>query len=195
MQGHFGLFRRLLGQGILGGKKTACDNNTKNVLIESAYFSPASIIKSGRKLNIQSDARYRFERGIDPNSVLEGLQVATDLILKICGGEASKFTITGKNSQKSRFINFEIDNFENLIGIPISINEAQKILISLGFICKKGKKDLKVKIPSWRPDINQDVDIIEELIRIKGFKNIKLVAPERNRENETLNFSIGKSVT
>ena len=75
-----------------------------------------------------------------------------------------------------------------MIGIPISINEAQKILTSLGFICKKGKKSLKVEIPSWRPDINQDVDIIEELIRIKGFKNIKLVVPEKSRENETLNF-------
>ena len=110
------------------------------------------------------------------------------MILKICGGQASKFTITGKNSQKNKIINFEIDNFENLIGIPISINEAQKILTSLGFICKKGKKSLKIEIPSWRPDINQDVDIIEELIRIKGFKNIKLVVPEKSRENETLNF-------
>ena len=108
--------------------------------------------------------------------------------MKICGGEASKFTITGKNSQKNKIINFDIDNFENLIGIPISLNDTQKILISLGFVCKKGKKNLKVEIPSWRPDINQDVDIIEELIRIKGFKNIKLVTPERIRESETLNF-------
>ena len=110
------------------------------------------------------------------------------MILKICGGQASKFIITGKNSQKNKTIKFEIDNFENLIGIPISINEAQKILISLGFICKKGKKDLKVEIPSWRPDIEQDVDLIEELIRIKGFKNIRLFAPERKRDSETLNF-------
>ena len=114
--------------------------------------------------------------------MLDGLQVATELILKICGGEASKFTIIGKNSQRNKIINFEIDNFEHLIGIPISVNQAKKILISLGFICKKGKNNLKVEIPSWRPDINQDVDIIEELIRIKGFKNIKLVAPERIRK-------------
>ncbi len=75
-----------------------------------------------------------------------------------------------------------------MIGIPISINEAQKILISLGFICKKGKKDFKIEIPSWRPDVVQDVDLIEELIRIKGFNNIKLISPEKKRENETLNF-------
>ena len=174
--------------GIIGGTKTSTEFETKNILLESAYFLPSSIRKTSRELAINTDAKYRFERGIDPNSVLEGLEVATELILKICGGRASKFIITGKNSQKNRIIKFEIDNFENLIGIPISINEAQKILISLGFICKKGKKDLKVKIPSWRPDIYQDVDLIEELIRIKGFKNIKLISPEKKREKETLNF-------
>ena len=174
--------------GIIGGTKTSTEVNTKNILLESAYFLPSSIRKTSRELAINTDAKYRFERGIDPNSVIEGLQVATELILNICGGQASKFIVTGKNSQKNKIIKFEIDNFENLIGIPISIQEAQKILVSLGFICKKGKKDLKVEIPSWRPDIKQDVDLIEELIRIKGFKNIKLISPERQRENETLNF-------
>ena len=101
------------------------------------------------------------------------------MILKICGGQASKFVITGKNLQK-KIIKFDINNFENLIGISISINEAQKILNSLGLNCKKGKKVLSVEIPSWRPDINQDVDLIEELIRIKGF-NIKLVTPKKKR--------------
>ncbi len=174
--------------GIIGGTKTSTEFDTKNILLESAYFLPSSIRKTSRELAINTDAKYRFERGIDPNSVLEGLQVATDLILKICGGQASKFSITGKNSQKSKIIKFEIDKFENLIGIPLSVNEAQKILISLGFNCKKGKKDIKVEIPTWRPDINQDVDLVEELIRIKGFKNIKLISPERKRENETLDF-------
>jgi len=174
--------------GIIGGTKTSTELETKNVLLESAYFLPSSIRKTSRELTIDTDAKYRFERGIDPSSVLEGLEVATELILKICGGQASKFIITGKNSQKNKFIKFQVENFENLIGIPISISEANKILTSLGFICKKGKKDLKVEIPSWRPDINQDVDLIEELIRIKGFKNIKLITPERKRDNETLNF-------
>ncbi len=175
--------------GIIGGTKTSTEFHTKNILLESAYFLPSSIRKTSRELAINTDAKYRFERGIDPNSVFEGLQVATELILKICGGQASKFKITGKNSKKNKILKFEINNFENLIGIPISIIEAQKILISLGFSCKKGKKNLTVEVPSWRPDINQDVDIIEELIRIKGFKNIKLIAPEKNREYETLNFN------
>ena len=174
--------------GIIGGTKTSTEFDTKNILLESAYFLPSSIRKTSRELGINTDAKYRFERGIDPNSILEGLQFATELILKICGGQASKFLIVGKNSQKNKVIKFEIDSFEDLIGIPISINEAQKILASLGFICKKKKKTLTVEIPSWRPDIKQDVDLIEELIRIKGFKNIKLITPERKRENETLNF-------
>ncbi len=174
--------------GIIGGMKTSTEFDTKNILLESAYFLPSSIRKTSRELNIDTDAKYRFERGIDPNSISVGLEVATELILRICGGQASKFIITGKKPQKNKIIKFDINNFENLIGIPISINEAQKILTSLGFNCKKGKKDLSVEIPSWRPDVNQDVDIIEELIRIKGFNNIKLVNPERKRENETLNF-------
>ena len=174
--------------GIIGGKKTSTEFETKNILLESAYFLPSSIRKTAKELNINTDAKYRFERGIDPNSILEGLETATELILKICGGQASKFTFTGKKIQKNKTINFEIEKFENLIGIPISINETIKILTSLQFKCKKIKKTLKVEVPSWRPDINQEVDLIEELIRIKGFNNIKLIEPERKREKETLNF-------
>ncbi len=174
--------------GIIGGTKTSTEFETKNILLESAYFLPASIRKTARDLTIETDAKHRFERGIDPNSITEGLEIASELIVRICGGQASKFIITGKSFKKNDIIKFEIDKFENLIGIPITVNEAQKILLSLGFNCKKGKKDLKVEIPSWRPDINQDVDLIEELIRIKGFKNIKLIEPERKREQETLNF-------
>ena len=175
--------------GIIGGTKTSTEFDTKNILLESAYFHPSSIRKTARELTINTDAKYRFERGIDPNSIIEGLQRATELITRICGGQASKFVITGKNLQKNKILKFQTDSFENLIGIPISISEAQKIFLSLGFNCKKGNKDLLIEIPSWRPDITQNVDLIEELIRIKGYKNIKLITPERRREKETLNFS------
>ena len=175
--------------GIIGGTKTSTEFDTKNILLESAYFLPSSIRKTAKELTINTDAKYRFERGIDPNSIIEGLQRATELITKICGGQASKFVITGKNLQKNKILKFQTDSFENLIGIPISIYEAQKIFLSLGFNCKKGKKDLLIEVPSWRPDITQNVDLIEELIRIKGYKNIKLITPERRREKETLNFS------
>ena len=174
--------------GIIGGTKTSTELDTKNILLESAYFLPASIRKTARELSINTDAKFRFERGIDPNSIVEGLQLATELITKICGGKASKFIITGKNSQKNKNIKFDVEKFEKLIGIPININEAQKIFLSLGFKCKKEKKYLLVEIPSWRPDIIQDADLIEELIRIKGFKNIKLIEPAKKRENDTLNF-------
>ncbi len=174
--------------GIIGGTKTSTEFDTKNILLESAYFLPSSIRKTARELNINTDAKYRFERGIDANSVKEGLEVAAELIIKICGGSASKFVITGKVPQKNKFINFNIEKFKNLIGISISISEADKILSSLGFKVKKTKKSLKVEIPSWRPDILQEVDLIEELIRIKGFNNIQVIEPEKRRVKETLNF-------
>ena len=174
--------------GIIGGASTSTEIETKNILLEAAYFLPASIRKTARDLNINTDAKYRFERGIDPNSIKDGLELAVELIVKICGGEASKFIITGKPSQSNKIIKFEIAKFEKLIGIPITVNEADKILSSLGFKCKKGKKDLKIEVPTWRPDVNLDEDIIEELIRIKGFNKIKLIKPEKNRFKETLNF-------
>ena len=174
--------------GIIGGTKTSTEFDTKDILLESAYFLPSSIRKTARELNINTDAKYRFERGIDPNSVKEGLEVAAELIIKICGGSVSKFVITGKVPQKNKFINFNIEKFKDLIGISISISEADKILSSLGFKVKKTKKSLKVEIPSWRPDILQEVDLIEELIRIKGFNNIQVIEPEKKRVKETLNF-------
>ena len=129
--------------GIIGGATTSTELNTKNILLEAAYFLPSSIRKTARELNINTDAKYRFERGIDPNSIQEGLELATELILKICGGEASKFVVTGQSTQVNKIIKFEIEKFEKLIGIPITISETNKILSSLGFKCKKEKKYLK----------------------------------------------------
>ena len=174
--------------GIIGGTTTSTELGTKNILLEAAYFSPSSIRKTARLLNINTDAKYRFERGIDPNSIREGLELATELILKICGGEASKFQITGKANQKNKIINFQVEKFEKLIGISITANEIYKILSSLGFKCKKSQKIIKVEVPSWRPDVILDEDLIEELIRIKGFNNIKLIEPSKNRTQDTLNF-------
>ncbi|PDH19201.1 MAG: phenylalanine--tRNA ligase subunit beta [Pelagibacterales bacterium MED-G43] len=174
--------------GIIGGTSTSTELDTKNILLEAAYFSPSSIRKTARILNINTDAKYRFERGIDPNSIQEGLELATELILKICGGEASKFQITGKMNQKNKIINFQVKKFEKLIGISITANEIDKILSSLGFKCKKNQKAIKVEVPSWRPDVSLDEDLIEELIRIKGFNNIKLIKPSKNRTQDTLNF-------
>ena len=174
--------------GIIGGTRSGTEFETKNILLESAYFHPTSVRKTGSILAIDTDAKYRFERGIDPNSVKEGLEVATNLIVKICGGEASKFSIAGKSQLKNRIIEIDSNKFKRIIGISISINETKKILNSLGFKIKTSKNKIKIEIPTWRPDIHQDVDIVEELIRIKGFDKISLIHPERIRSKETLSF-------
>ena len=175
--------------GIIGGNSTSTDLNTKNILLESAYFLPFSIRKTSRELNINTDAKYRFERGIDPNSIKEGLDLAVTLIIKICGGSASKFSIAGPSTQKNKIVTLDIEKFKRIIGITITNKEANKILISLGCKIKNRKNTLKVEVPTWRPDIIQDVDLIEELIRIKGFDKIALIEPEKKRNKDTLNFS------
>ena len=175
--------------GIIGGSSTSIELDTKNILLESAYFLPASIRKTSRVLNINTDAKYRFERGIDPNSIKEGLELAVALIVKICGGSASKFSIAGSAVQKNKTITLDVEKFKKIIGISISNLEANKILTSLGCKIKNSKKILKVEIPTWRPDIIQDIDLIEELIRIKGFDKIGLIEPEKKRSRDTLNFS------
>jgi phenylalanyl-tRNA synthetase beta chain len=175
--------------GIIGGVTTSVELDTKNILLESAYFLPASIRKTSRILNINTDAKYRFERGIDPNSTIEGLKFAVALIVKICGGSPSKFSVVGSAIQKDKTITLDLEKFKKIIGITISNVEANKILTSLGCKIKNGKKILKVEAPSWRPDITQDIDLIEELIRIKGFDKIELIEPEKKRSKDTLDFS------
>ena len=174
--------------GVIGGTKSGTEINTQNILLESAYFLPSSIRKTSKMLGLETDAKYRFERGIDPNSIIDGLKIATDLILKICGGEASKFNVSGKKEYKNKSIDLELEKFKKTIGFAITESETKKILNSLGFSTKTGKKNLKVLIPTWRPDVNQEIDLIEELIRIKGFDKINLVEPEKVRNKETLNF-------
>ena len=174
--------------GIIGGTRSGTEFETKNILLESAYFYPSSIRKTANLLEIDTDAKFRFERGIDPNSIKEGLELATDLIIKICGGEASKFSVVGKTNVKNRVIEIDNNKFKKIIGIPISSNETKKILNSLGFKTKVSSKHFKIEIPSWRPDVSEDIDIIEELIRIKGFDKISLIHPEKERSKETLNF-------
>jgi len=174
--------------GIIGGTRSGTEFETKNILLEAAYFYPSSVRKTGNILDIDTDAKYRFERGIDPNSIKEGLELATDLIIKICGGKASKFSVVGKHKVKNRVVEIDNSKFKKVVGITISSNETKKILNSLGFKTKISKKNFKIEIPTWRPDVNEDVDIVEELIRIKGFNNIMLIHPERKRSKETLNF-------
>jgi phenylalanyl-tRNA synthetase beta chain len=174
--------------GIIGGTRSGTELETKNVLIEAAYFNPKSIRKTSKILNIDTDAKFRFERGIDPLSIEQGLQRAAELIKKICGGEVSKFDIQKFENIKTKVIKFEIASFEKITGFSMVQKEIIKILDDLGFEIKKDKKSLILKVPSWRPDIEQEIDIIEELVRIHGYDKIQIIDPEKSRKKPTLNF-------
>jgi phenylalanyl-tRNA synthetase beta chain len=173
--------------GIIGGTRSGTELDTKNVLIESAYFDPRSIRKTSKILNIDTDAKFRFERGIDPLSIEQGLQRAAELVKKICGGEISQFDIQKIENVKSNIIKFDMQLFEKITGFKIDQKEMIKILTGLGFEIKKQKKIFLLKVPSWRPDIEQQVDIVEELVRIKGYDQIKIIEPEKVRNKNTLN--------
>ena len=155
--------------GIIGGTRSGTEFNTKNVLLESAYFEPRSIRNTAKILNIDTDAKFRFERGIDPLSIEDGLNKAALLIKEICGGEVSKTDIQKLETYKVKTIKFDPDLFEKIVGFKISMKEILSILNDLGFKSKKEKKYLKLAIPSWRPDILQEIDIVEELVRITGY--------------------------
>ncbi|MDA7781544.1 phenylalanine--tRNA ligase subunit beta [Candidatus Pelagibacter sp.] len=173
--------------GIIGGTRSGTELDTKNVLIESAYFNPRSIRKTSKILNIDTDAKFRFERGIDPLSIEQGLQRAAELIKKICGGEISKFDIQKIENVKNNFLKFDMHLFEKITGFKIDQKEMVKILTNLGFEIKKQKKLLLLTVPTWRPDVLQEVDIVEELVRIKGYDQIKMIEPEKARNKNTLN--------
>ena len=173
--------------GIIGGVRSGTELKTKNILLESAYFKPKSIRSTSKILNLDTDAKYRFERGIDPNSIEEGLIKAAELIQNICGGTISKINITKKEKSNHRSIKFPIDLFNNTTGFKVEVREMTKILSDLGFLVKKNKKELNLKVPSWRPDILQPIDIVEEIVRIKGYDRIKTELPEKTRNKQTLN--------
>jgi len=173
--------------GIIGGIRSGTEFDTKNVLLESAYFDPRSIRKTAKKLNIDTDAKFRFERGIDQLSVEDGLNKAAFLIKEICGGEISKIDIQKIESYKNKTIKFEPKTFEKITGFKISTKEMIIILEKLGFKLKKEKKFFKLSVPSWRPDIVQEIDIVEELVRISGYEKIKIENPIKERSKNTLN--------
>jgi len=173
--------------GIIGGTRSGTELDTKNIILESAYFEPRSIRNTAKKLNLDTDAKFRFERGIDPLSIETGLNKAASLIKEVCGGEISKIDIQKIGTHKSKIVKFDTNLFEKISGFKISTKEMIKILDDLGFKCKKEKKYLKLKVPSWRPDVSQEIDIVEELLRIRGFDKIKTITPIKERTKSTLN--------
>ena len=175
--------------GIIGGTRSGTEFDTKNILLESAYFEPRSIRKTAKKLNLDTDAKFRFERGIDPTSIEDGLNKAALLIKEICGGEISKIDIQRTEKFKTKSIKFDTNLFEKISGLKIPQKKMLKILKDLGFKSKKEKKFYKLEVPSWRPDISEPIDVVEELARINGYDQIRLIEPKKERYKPTLNKS------
>ncbi len=150
--------------GIMGGEHSGCDATTRDVLIESALWDPTNIAQTGRKLGITTDARYRFERGVDPDFCVPGCDLATELVLSICGGEASRMIVAGDPAPPRRSVPFQYGEVKRLLGVDIPRAEGEAILGRLGF----GIEDGRVSVPSWRPDIQVKADVVEQILRIAG---------------------------
>ena len=166
--------------GIMGGKDSGSYDDTVNVFLESAYFDPAMIARTGRKHGIISDARYRFERGVDPQFVLPGLELATQLILDWCGGEASDVVIAGELPPPHKPISFDPAFVERLGGITVPRARIIEILSGLGFVVEEHGATLQVVPPSWRHDVDGPADLVEEVVRIHGLDGVASVPLERD---------------
>ncbi|HEY0283247.1 MAG TPA: phenylalanine--tRNA ligase subunit beta, partial [Rhizomicrobium sp.] len=164
--------------GVMGGEETGCSDATVNVFIESATFDPIRVAATGRKLGLQSDARYRFERGVDPEFVVPGLELATQLILDWCGGEPSRIVVAGAVPAWRREIEFAPYTVGRLGGLHVAKDEIVAILTGLGFTVR-GREVLQVTPPSWRSDIDGPADLVEEVVRIHGLDHVPSVAMAR----------------
>jgi phenylalanyl-tRNA synthetase beta chain len=162
---------RMLGfGGVMGGEYSGVSDTTTEILLESAWFEPEAVGATGRRHAILSDARARFERGVDPESVLPGLEAATRMILDLCGGEASEVSIAGQVPERETLVRFRPARVAALAGIAVPPEEQRAILTRLGFtgMGAADSPEWTVRAPSWRPDIDGEADIVEEVIRIAG---------------------------
>ena len=158
--------------GIMGGEATGCSETTTNVLVESALWDELNIAQTGRKLGINSDARYRFERGVDPAFMLPGLELATQMVLDLCGGEASEIIVAGDPTPKEKIIDFPLSELPRLTGLKLPLADLRRVLEKLGFFTAGQGERVKVAVPSWRPDVHGRADIVEELVRIVGVDRV-----------------------
>jgi phenylalanyl-tRNA synthetase beta chain len=157
--------------GVMGGEDSSCSEATTDVFVESALFDPVRIARAGRKLGILSDARYRFERGVDPEFVVAGLELATRMILQFCGGEPSEIVVAGAVPEWRRKIAFDIARVKSLGGIDVPQDEIARILRNLGFTVETGAP-MMVTPPSWRNDVAGQADLVEEVVRIHGLDKV-----------------------
>jgi len=158
--------------GIMGGEESGCSNETTNIFMECAWWEPLLIAQAGRKTGIVSDARYRLERHADPEFVLPGIELATKMILEICGGEVHDTVVTGSVSAPDKVINFPLAEITRLTGLKVPFAEAKAILTRLGFWVAGTGDVVKVSVPSHRPDIEGKADLVEEVMRIVGVDKV-----------------------
>ncbi len=159
--------------GVMGGEASGCDENTTDVLIESALWDAANIAQTGRRLGINTDARYRFERGVDPAFCVPGLELASHLVRELCGGEASGVTLAGAVPEARKTIDFPFSETARLTGLELPHREAATILERLGFAVQAHGARAQVTAPSWRPDIEGKADLVEEIVRIAGLDRVQ----------------------
>ncbi|TCS60667.1 phenylalanine--tRNA ligase subunit beta [Varunaivibrio sulfuroxidans] len=159
--------------GVIGGEETGCAEGTVNVFIESALFDPVRTATTGRKLNVMSDARYRFERGIDQAFAIDGMEIATRLILDLCGGEPSQNIVAGAEPSWRRTIAFRPQKIKTLAGVDVPSGDVHRILTVLGFVVfDEDEAVLRVDVPSWRGDIVGEACLVEEVVRVFGYDHI-----------------------
>ncbi len=159
--------------GIMGGEHSGCDENTTEVLIESALWDALNVARTGRALGIITDARYRFERGADPEYMVPGLELATRLVLDLCGGEPTEAQVVGYAGHKPKVVSFPLSEVKRLTGLDVPKDESLSILTRLGFKPLGNGDVVDVEVPSWRPDVDGKADLVEEVMRIHGVDEIE----------------------
>lgn len=188
--------------GIVGGVSTGCEEDTTDVFLECAYFEPVSTATTGRKHQIITDARYRFERGVDPEFMPSAVDLATNIIVELCGGEAGSLVSSGAMPNLKRTYKFDPMLTKKITGVEIDVQEQLYILGTLGFEIDGDKAPYDVRTPSWRPDIMGKADLVEEIIRIHGYDKIDTLQVERTTEltenslsnTHTLRMSSGRTL-
>jgi phenylalanyl-tRNA synthetase beta chain len=173
--------------GIMGGEHSGCDESTTDVLIESALWDPIATARTGRSLSIVTDARYRFERGVDPEFMAPGLELATRMVLDLCGGVPTKAQIAGYHGHTPKIVSFPFAEVKRLTGIDVPADESRSILSRLGFTPKGEGETIEVAVPSWRPDVDGKADLVEEVMRIHGVDEI---APQPLAAHDAVNGRI-----
>ena len=179
--------------GIVGGESSGVSDATTDILIECAVFDPLTIRRSAKRLGVNSDAKYRFERGIDTGFMMDGMEMATRLVQGICGGEASDVSIAGEIPAAPEDVSFDPARVEQLLGFDVPEDEQLAILSKLGFQRKGNGTPWTLSVPTWRRDVTMQADLVEEIARIAGFDRLPATSlpplPGRREPTATLTQS------